>query len=79
MPYITCPDGQTYSRYNQSEYVKWCICNEKRVNIEKHEACMKDPSCKESRDNSNKIIIGSSLIIIVGIIVVAIGISRLKK
>jgi hypothetical protein len=28
MPYITCPDGKTYSRYDQSPYVKWCICEE---------------------------------------------------
>lgn len=25
MPYITCDDGKTYSRYNSSTYVKDCI------------------------------------------------------
>ena len=28
MPYITCPDGHTYSRYDNSPYVKWCKCDE---------------------------------------------------
>ena len=47
MPYITCPDGQTYSRYDQSKYVKWCICNEKEQQQKKFNECMKDPTCKK--------------------------------
>jgi hypothetical protein len=46
MPYITCPDGKTYSRYDQSDYVKWCICNEKSLQQKKFNVCMADPKCR---------------------------------
>lgn len=47
MPYVTCPDGKTYSRYDQSDYVKWCICNEKEQEQKKFQECMEDPICKK--------------------------------
>jgi hypothetical protein len=47
MPYITCPDGKTHSRYDQSDYVKWCICDEKEQQQKKFNECMENPECKE--------------------------------
>lgn len=58
MPYIQCPDGNTYSRYDTSEYVTWCKCNESRINdsinkIRKlqYNKCTLDPNCLEKRNN----------------------------
>ena len=64
MPYITCPDGQTYSRYDNSTYVKWCKCQEDSIYRAKHIACMNDPVCKakqEQIDKVGKVIIGGGL------------------
>ena len=58
MPYIKCPDGNIYSRYDNSEYVTWCKCNESRINdsintIRKlqYDKCTLDPNCLEKRNN----------------------------
>ena len=69
MPYITCPDGKTYSRYNQSEYVKWCICNKKEQQQNKFNECMQDPTCKKEylqkqETSKNTLIYGSGLSLI---------------
>ena len=45
MPYITCPDGNTYSRYSSKPYVKQCIAEQKQQ--EKIQACIESPACKE--------------------------------
>ena len=59
MPYIKCPDGKTYSRYDNSEYVTWCKCNESRINdsinkIRKlqYDKCTLDPNCLKKRNDS---------------------------
>ena len=51
MPYITCKDGKTYSRYDQSEYVKKCICEEKEAQEREFKECMQDPACKKDYEN----------------------------
>jgi hypothetical protein len=47
MPYITCPDGKTYSRYDQSEYVQNCICEQEAAEKKEFQECMQDPTCKK--------------------------------
>jgi len=67
MPYITCPDGKIYSRYDNSDYVKWCICNEKKEAQDKFNACMLDPKCKENYEYEKSIqpyLISASILII---------------
>lgn len=69
MPYIQCPDGQTYSRYDQRKYVKWCICNKKEQQQKKFNECMQDPTCKKEylqrRETSQNVIIyGGGLVTI---------------
>jgi len=62
MPYIHCPDGRTYSRYSQTEYVKWCICNEREQSEKKFNECMQDPNCKKQHiDKQNIMIFGGFL------------------
>ena len=48
MPYITCPDGNIYSRYDQSPYVIDCIRKEDSAINARNIACMKDPKCVEN-------------------------------
>ena len=52
MPYITCPDGKTYSRYDDSPYVEWCKCEEKREKYKAEVACQKDPACLKEREDT---------------------------
>ncbi len=70
MPYITCPNGRTYSRYDQSEYVKWCICQENEYYRQQHLKCMKDPECKAKYDSNQKFMKGfigvSAAILLIG-------------
>lgn len=47
MPYITCPDSKTYSRYSSKPYVKQCIAEQKQKQQEKIQACLESPACKE--------------------------------
>lgn len=55
MPYIECPDGKTYSRYDNSPYVVWCIKHEDSVANARYLTCMQDPICKAEMDRINKI------------------------
>jgi hypothetical protein len=75
MPYITCPDGKTYSRYDQSEYVKWCICNEKHVQEQKFNECMQDPKCKSDYDSNINIFYSITFIFIILITLVLVKIN----
>ena len=52
MPYITCPDGNTYSRYDQDPYVQDCICQEKEAQQKEYNECMADPHCKANREST---------------------------
>lgn len=75
MPYITCPDGKTYSRYDQSEYVKKCMCEEKAEQEKKFQECMKDPKCKKEYEHQQFIaksflITGVSLITIMLLVLI---------
>jgi len=51
VPYITCKDGKTYSRYDQSEYVKKCICEENEAQEREFKECMQDPTCKKDYEH----------------------------
>lgn len=51
MPYIKCPDGRTYSRYDQSEYVRWCIKCEKDQEDFQYRLCMSDPACRQQMEH----------------------------
>lgn len=57
MPYINC-DGQTYSRYDQSTYVKDCIKAERKERQEAHTLCMATPECKAIQEHRNDVLIG---------------------
>lgn len=49
MPYIQCKDGRTYSRYDNSQYVKDCIeCERKEYQL-KYDSCTQDPACYAER------------------------------
>lgn len=68
MPYIKCPDGKTYSRYDQSDYAEWCICNEQAQRDKIFTECMEDPTCKKeylhNQDVSKSIaLFGSGIIV----------------
>ena len=83
MPYIKCPDGNTYSKYDRSEYVQWCICNEKENKAKELKACMEDPKCKEQylekqRTADIAILVMSSILVTL-IIAVTLTIKTYKK
>lgn len=80
MPYITCPDGKTYSRYDTSPYVKWCIkCQEEQYRLEEIK-CMKDPQCRMEQENKNTIINGIAFSIgLILIFLFVITFRELKK
>ena len=50
MPYITCDDGHTYSRYDKSLYVKDCIQKENQRRDSLYRQCTLDPLCKHRRE-----------------------------
>ena len=74
MPYIQCKDGKTYSRYDQSEYVKKCICEEKEAQVREFQECMQDPTCKKEYEHHQYVanVVG---ITIVSIFLVALTIA----
>lgn len=45
MPYITCKDGKTYSRYDASEYAQNCIALEKKETTIQTTACNRSQEC----------------------------------
>jgi uncharacterized membrane protein affecting hemolysin expression len=49
MPYITCQDGKTYSRYDNSTYVVECIRTEDSIAEAKFRECTLDPTCLKRR------------------------------
>ena len=58
MPYITCEDGETYSRYDNSPYVKKCIADQEAAHQkwrqEKKAWCAANPvECEEERFEQN--------------------------
>lgn len=68
MPYITCPDGKTYSRGDNSPYVVTCIYNEKQQYLKKHATCMLDIKCKSdyiAHQEKMRYFIGFSVILII--------------
>ena len=54
MLYITCLDGHEYFRYDNSPYVKWCICREDSIYNAQHLKCMRDPVCRAKWEQSQK-------------------------
>lgn len=52
MPYITCKDGHTYSRYDISPYVKQCIKDEDQYYRQLEINCNKNPDCVKSRQQT---------------------------
>lgn len=75
MPYITCPDGNTYSRYSTSKYVSWCKATEKKRRHDELVECLSDPKCKDeynSRQQNTKdlLCIGVPIIITVFVVLV---------
>jgi len=64
MSYVTCPDGKIYSRYDQSKYVKWCICNEKKQQQKRVNECMQNPTCKNRREMEENVIVYGSVFLI---------------
>jgi len=78
MPYIQCPDGQTYSRYDNSPYVVWCIHNEDSIANAKWTACLADPKCIGGYKHKENIAFTICLISIIILILIIrlISISR---
>lgn len=54
MPYIQCPDGNIYSRYDNSPYVVECIAGEAKRNDSIYNACTLDPDCLKERQASHQ-------------------------
>lgn len=84
MPYITCPDGNVYSRYDQSTYVKWCICEENKFNDSinkqkeiKYNECSLNPECLEKRNQSE--FLNISIVMIIFIIFLLLLYNAYKK
>jgi hypothetical protein len=69
MPYITCPDGKTYSRYDTSPYVCDCIRKERAYYDSLNSVCLQDPKCVAERKLDKQIGIGG-----VGLIILLIGV-----
>lgn len=65
MPYITCKDGKTYSRYDQSPYVKQCICEEQKFYTEEKAKCDLDPECVKKRESQYDSIIFTLIFILI--------------
>jgi hypothetical protein len=76
MPYITCPNGKTYSRYSNENEAKECIANEKKHNQEILQACLETPSCKEKLEFDK---IALSTIILTLIVISAFTIYKVLK
>jgi len=75
MPYITCKNGRTYSRYDQSKYVKKCICEEREAQWREFRECMQDPACKKEYEHErfvSKTIAGVGILVFTAIIIWAI-------
>lgn len=56
MPYIQCPDGNVYSRYDQSPYVVECIKNESHRSDSLFNACTQDPRCFAERQRQQHMV-----------------------
>ena len=72
MPYISCPDGHTYSRYDNSTYVNWCKCQEDSIRLAQQQSCAKDPACRAEREHAKQVVdwsIGISLTLAIGIFI----------
>jgi hypothetical protein len=69
MPYITCKDGKTYSKYDQSEYVKKCICEEDAYYKKKYTECMANPNCKKEYDEKGYTMFGLIFVLILACII----------
>ncbi len=80
MPYIECPNGKTYSRYDNSPYVVWCIKHEDSMERANYLACTLDPVCKAKRDKRDQrdILIIKGLIILV-VFVIAVVLYNIFK
>lgn len=77
MPYITCPDGKTYSRYDSNTEVKTCISNQKSAYQAKHAACMKDTICKENYDFNSNLALGISITFVIFTIILIFKLTSL--
>jgi hypothetical protein len=72
MPYITCDDGHTYSRYDTSPYVCDCIKKERAYYDSLDRVCMQDPVCKAKNDNLKlgiEIVAGVVITLIIGFLI----------
>ena len=71
MPYITCKDGEVYSRYDTSQYVNNCIIQETQERIEVRIACDKDVECSEGM-GLNYVVGGILLTLIVATLIITL-------
>lgn len=74
MPYITCKDGNTYSRYDTSSYVKKCICEEEQYFKEQRVKCDNDPNCVKLREQQMMVV---SITLVCFIVVIALTIRKI--
>jgi len=70
MPYITCPNGKTYSRYDQSPYVCDCIKKQEKYHDSLDAACLQDPKCIEKRQEAEKQEILLFLLLLIGLVAI---------
>lgn len=46
MPYITCSNGKTYSRYSADPYVRECISVQNTASSAARDKCLLDEECR---------------------------------
>ena len=76
MPYITCPDGKTYSRYDSSKYVKTCIADQKAQQQAQQQACLQDTACAAKMETNKLVVIGFGVAFFLCIVVLMVTVHK---
>lgn len=75
MPYITCDDGRTYSRYDNTPYVCDCIKKERAFYDSLDRVCMQDPICRAKNENLKiglEVVVGIIIALLIGSLIAAL-------
>lgn len=79
MPYITCENGKTYSRYDNSEHVQGFIALENQEIIEQSIACGKSQECIDRHEVSTIVCSGLIAIILISLAIMTYKVCKICK